>query len=149
MFCGRCAVVSFGPPQAEIFWENSGFFTQEQAKTILFFGGVKMVPYIHIFYTSCRRRKQFCFGGQNGVIYITYTFFTQPNAGEKIRGFCWLKWCHIYKFWVFLGRVKMVLHIHILNFFWWSKCCHIHTFFFWWEGGGQNATICILRGVWV
>ena len=128
MFCGRGAVVSFGPPQAENFWENPGFFTQPQAKTILFFWGVKMVPYIHIFYTACRRRKTFCFFlGQNGAIYITYTFFTQPAAGEKIRGFWGSKWCHIYTFWG-------------------SKWCYIYTF--WIFFGEKMLPSCTNFVVW-
>ena len=62
MFCSRGAVVNFGGPQAENFWENPGFFTQPQAKTILFLGGGQNgAIYIHIFYTACRRRKKFCF----------------------------------------------------------------------------------------
>ena len=54
-----------------------------------------------IFYTAAGENNfVFFWGGQNGAIYITYTFFTQPAAAEKIRGF---------------DEVKMVPYIHILG----------------------------------
>jgi hypothetical protein len=133
MFCGRGAVVSFGPPQAENFWENLWFFTQPQAKTILFFfwGGskwchiytfftqlaaddkhfvffwVKMVPYIlhtHFLHSLPQVKKFGVFGGQNGV---TYTHFGGGFGGSQ----------------------NGAAHTHF-ECFWGSKCCHIYTFGF-------------------
>ena len=95
------------------------------------FWEVKMVQYVHIFYTARHRRKQFCFlGGQNGGIYIpvhllhsppkakkfgvlggqnsaiyTHLFFFGQNAAiyTHFGGGLGSKCYHIYTFWVFLG----------------------------------------------
>jgi hypothetical protein len=67
MFCDRSGVVSFGPPQAKIilfFWGVKmvqyihNFYTAAGETNFVFFA-VKIVPYIHIFYTVRHRRKQF------------------------------------------------------------------------------------------
>ena len=129
MFCGRDGVVSFGPPQAENFWENPGFFTQSAAgENILVFGGlkwchitifdfwaVKMLPYIHIFHTSRRRRENLGFFGVKMVPYIhIFDFFWGQNAAiyTHLGFFLGSKCYHMYTFWGFFG---------------W-KCCHIYTF---------------------
>jgi len=121
-------------------WTNIyTFFTQPQTENPCFFffggGGSKWCHiYIHIFYTSCRRRKHSGFLVVKMVPYKhnfwffwglkcshIYTFFTQLAVDEKL--------------WVYFGA---------------SKCCHIYTFFTQlasgqknrvFFGGGQNAAI--------
>ena len=101
--------------RAGIFWENTGFFTQPQA-------------------------KNFCFlRDQNSAIY-THLLHSPPQT--KTTGvLLGSKWCHIYTFWCFWG-VKMLPYIHILGDFldqnaaiythfggyFGSKRCHIYIF---------------------
>ena len=94
-----------------------------QTRAILFWGEeVKMVPYIHIFYTARRRREKlwFFFWGQNGAIYIC--IFTQPAAGETIRGFGGSKCYHMYTFWgIFLVKILPYIYIHISGIYFFPK----------------------------
>ena len=91
---------------------------------------------MHIFYTTRRRRKQFCFLGiQNGAI---YTFFTQPAQVKIFGGFLGQNDI-IYTHFGFFLRSKWC-HIYTLFFFLRSKCCKTYTFL---SVFGQNVTIYI------
>jgi hypothetical protein len=131
MFCGRATgdgVVSFGPPQAENVERTLDFLhSPPQVKKFWISFWVKMMPYIHIFYTASRSRKKigFFFGSKWCNIYI-YIFFTQPAAGKKNFGVVLGQNSAIYThFEVFWGS-KMVPYIYTFWFFFWSKCCHIY-----------------------
>ena len=78
------------PPQAKIifFWGGRGI-TNQYIHNLYSAEGenrVKIVSYIHIFYTIRRRWKQYGFFSGSKWFHI-YTFFPKPAADGKIRVF--------------------------------------------------------------
>ena len=95
-------------------FERALDFLHSRRQKQFYFLGVKMVLYIHIFYTACRRRKKFCFFfGVKMVPYILHTDFLHSLPQAK-------------KFGVFGGQ-NGAIYTHF-EFFLGSKCCHIYTF---------------------
>ena len=137
MFCGRNASLVLARRRRKFFERTLDFLhSPPRAKNNLgFFGGSKWchIYTFLIFWGGVKNPLKWCH---------IYTFFTQPAAGEKTSGFLGVKmvlYMHILDF--FLGQnaaiythfgrcfcVKMLPYVHILGGFWGKKCCHIYTF---------------------
>ena len=144
MFCGRGGVASFGPPRAENFWENTGFFAQPAAGQKMFFflgeGSPNGAIYTH-FFTQPEGENNFVFWGQNGAIYIP-VHLLHTCCRRKNSGIFWVKMMpYIHILGVFLSQNAAIYthfcrffgskyyHIYtFLVFFGGSECCHIYTF---------------------
>jgi hypothetical protein len=75
MFCGKDGAISFGRRRRKMFERTMDFLhSPPQAKTILFFGGLKMDQYIYIFYTAADGKPLFFFLGGGGVKMVSYIY---------------------------------------------------------------------------
>jgi hypothetical protein len=74
----------------------------------------------------------FLFLGQNGALYITYPFFTQPAAGEKSRGFGGQNDAIYTHF----GCQNGAIYTHFEFCFWVKMLPYIYTHLFFFGGGG-------------
>ncbi len=111
IFCGRSGVASFDPPQAENFWENTGFFTQPAAgqNNFVFWGQNGAIP-IYTYFLHA-------FGGQNDALYTHFGFF----GGVKM-----LPYIHIFGIYLFAKKEKKTIDFTVVFLI----ACGPRNFFF-------------------